>query len=274
MHLLFKFVIFIGLVNIFSFIAGSVLHAFGFSFTICMLASCGIDMILCILVIYLVLLKPLDSLYISLRDIDFDRDIIDFSKLDSLQLSGAKEVKFLQNKFKYLLDIITERINRVNSQTYKSEHDSLTGLYNRTHLEVVKTTYEMQEKFSIIFVDVNNLKKMNDEFGHEAGDALLRNATRRLNFWINYGDVYRVGGDEFMVVVLNRDSSYVEKLIDMWYTNVGVLNRDSDGFKCALSYGVAHGVKGSSFDIVQTEADERMYNMKVSIKKEFGEPLR
>lgn len=226
------------------------------------------------LLMYKYLISPLCKLYDALKIIDFEKDIIDFSKLDDLESSGFKEMRGIQEKFKYLLDIITERINRVNSQTYKSEHDGLTGCYNRVHLDVVKGTYEVQKSVCVIFIDVNNLKRMNDEFGHEAGDALLRSAAAKLTFWQNYGDVYRMGGDEFMIVVVNKSREYVEKLINMWYPTVGQLNRDSDGFKCVLSYGVAYGSQYCNFDAVQKQADEIMYDMKVALKKKFGEPMR
>ena len=218
--------------------------------------------------------KPINNLHNALNIIDFDKDIIDLSKLDQMEVSGFKEIQFIIIKFKYLLDIITERINRVNSETYKSEHDGLTGCYNRVHLDNVKSMYEYSQSCCIIFIDVNNLKRMNDEFGHEAGDSLLKSAAYKLNFWSNYGDVYRMGGDEFMIVVLNKTSDYVNKLIDQWYPSVGQLNRDTDGFKCVLSYGVAFGTRGCNFDALMKKADDTMYKMKVALKKKFGEPMR
>lgn len=233
--------------------------------------------ICCVLgfLLYTRILNPLEKLYIALNVIDFDKEVIDFSKLDSLDCNGSiNEMQSITNKFKYLLDIITERINRVNSESYKSEHDGLTNCYNRVHLDNMKNMYECSKSVTIIFIDVNNLKRMNDEFGHEAGDALLKSAAFKLGFWNNYGDVYRMGGDEFMIVVLNKNVDYMNKLVNQWYPTVGQLNRDTDGFKCVLSYGVAHGQQGCNFDALQKQADDKMYDMKVALKKKFGEPLR
>lgn len=217
---------------------------------------------------------PIAKLYRCLNIIDFNNDIIDCSKLDYITESGFKEIKLITHKFKYLIDVIAERINRINLYTYKSEHDELSGLYNRTHLEKVKGNYEMQSTFNIIFIDVNNLKRMNDEFGHEAGDLLIRSTAKALNYWDSYGDVYRVGGDEFMVVIVNKSPERVKNMILQWYPTVGLLNKDSDGFKCVLSYGFASGVRNDDFNLVQKAADDRMYKMKIAIKKKFGEPLR
>lgn len=225
-------------------------------------------------VFYLYIFKSLSGLYEALKIIDFDKDVIDFSKLDSLGVTGAKEIRFITTKLKYLLDILTERINKVNSETYKSEHDGLTGCYNRVRLDKTKSFYECSNSVAIVFIDVNNLKRMNDEFGHEAGDSLLRSAASKLTFWSSYGDVYRMGGDEFMIVLVNKSKNDVKKLVNTWYPTVGQLNRDSDGFKCVLSYGVAFGTKGCNFDALQKVADDRMYDMKVALKKKFGEPMR
>ena len=132
----------------------------------------------------------------------------------------------------------------------------------------------MQRSCVVIFIDVNNMKRMNDECGHEAGDALIRNAAAKLKFWDKYGDVYRVGGDEFMIVVCNQTQQFVENVISKWYPTVGLLNRESDGFKCVLSYGIASGSQYCNFDDVMKRADDLMYDMKVALKKKFGEPLR
>ena len=220
------------------------------------------------------LIRPLTSLHTALSVIDFSKDVIDFSKVDTLEKTGFPEMQEIIDKFKYLLGIITERINRVNDARYQSEHDELSGCYNRMHLERVKTQYETEESFAIIFIDVNNLKRMNDVFGHDAGDALIKAAARKLQFWNTYGDVYRMGGDEFMIVVCNVSQQTLKEYIDNWYPTVGVLNRDGDGFKCVLSYGVSYAKKGKDFDTQQKLADDRMYDMKVAIKKKFGEPMR
>jgi diguanylate cyclase (GGDEF)-like protein len=220
------------------------------------------------------ILIPIVKLYNALKAVDFNESVVDFSKLDSLDPSGFEEIRKITEKFKYLLDIITERINKINKATFKSEHDGLSGCYNRVRLESVKNTYELAKSVAVIFIDVNNLKRMNDEFGHDAGDSLIKSAANKLSFWDAYGDVYRMGGDEFMIVILNQPPKRVNEILDRWYPTVGQLNRSSDSFKCVLSYGVAFGQKGCNFDEVQKQADDRMYEFKVAIKKKFGEPMR
>ena len=103
---------------------------------------------------------------------------------------------------------------------------------------------------------------------------MLRTAATKLRFWDDFGDVYRLGGDEFLVVVPDEPLSNINKLIATWYPKVGVLNRSTDEFKCVLSYGVASGVMGDNFDEVMEKADVKMYEMKKAIKKKFNETMR
>lgn len=217
---------------------------------------------------------PMYQLYKAIKDVDFTKTNIDFTRLDRLTPKGAKVSRTIIHKFKSLTDVLCDRITEVNTVTDSSERDGLTGCYNIKHLENVKYQYEQANNFIIIFIDVNNLKRMNDTFGHEAGDKLIINAAQKLQFWDKYGEVYRMGGDEFMITIKNIPSQQVKQLLNTWYPTVGVLNRASDGFRCVLSCGVAEGSYGTNFDIVQKLADDRMYNMKVAIKKQFGEPMR
>lgn len=218
--------------------------------------------------------KPVNNLYEALKNIDFDSSVVDFTALDNLQVDkkSTEVLDRLTVKTKYLADIITSRINDVNYEVFKAEHDELSGCYNRQHLDRVKSFYE-ENKFAIIFIDVNNLKRMNDEFGHEAGDNLLKNAANKLSFWNTYGDVYRMGGDEFMIVTTNISEELMNEYIKEWYPTVGQLNRETDPFKCVLSYGLSFGTLGDDFGKIQKIADNRMYEMKIQLKKKFGEPL-
>lgn len=227
------------------------------------------------LINYRRLVKPISKLHTALKTVNFNFDIIDCANLDTLEVNNSyKEITFIIDKFKYLLDIISERINKVNSEVYKSEHDALTKCYNRVYLQKMKGIYETSTCYTVCFIDVNNLKRMNDEFGHKAGDILLKTAADKLVSWSNIADVYRLGGDEFMLVIRNMNFKQVDKMIRDWYPTVGLLNRTSDGFKCVLSYGLAQGYRGSNFDLVMKEADEKMYDMKVALKRKFGEPMR
>ena len=230
--------------------------------------------LIAIFILYLRWVKPTKQLRQAVEIIDFNNNSVDFTLLDSLQFTGNKDIQVIHTKCIDLTNIVCDRINKVNEAIDNGSKDGLTGCLNMAYLNQHKSEYENCNDFTIIFIDVNNLKRMNDEFGHEAGDALLKNATKKLKFWRDYGDVYRVGGDEFMIVITDTTVKRIKEWIGAWYPRTGMLNRDSDGFKCVLSYGVARGTRGDDFDKIRNIADERMYDMKVKLKQKFGEPMR
>lgn len=220
-----------------------------------------------------VFILPLKKLKNALKPIDFNADYVDFTKLDTLKLN-SKDLNYLISKYQYLADNVTTRVKKVNEEVDKSTHDNLSGCYNRTYLERMSGIYHSKDSLFVLFIDVNNLKKMNDIFGHEAGDALIKSAAEKLSFWNKYGDVYRMGGDEFMVVIPNIPEKRCIEYINSWYPTVGNLNRHTDEFRCMLAIGWAYGGKLSDVDKLQKLADERMYEHKKKIKAKYGEEMR
>lgn len=216
--------------------------------------------------------RPLHKLIEALKPIDFELDCIDFQKLDELEYYD-KDMQFILDKFHYLSDAVSIRIDAVNKALAVSETDGLTGCKNRIYLDNKKGEYAGCKYVFVIYIDVNNLKKMNDIYGHEAGDVLIKTAAEKLKYWDKFGDVYRMGGDEFMVVLANIKPADCEKMIRSWYPTVGAINRKSDGFQCRLAYGTAWGEKFANFDDIMKQADARMYEHKKKIKLKLGEPL-
>ncbi|MBQ5310782.1 MAG: GGDEF domain-containing protein [Oscillospiraceae bacterium] len=150
-----------------------------------------------------------------------------------------------------------------------STHDELTGCHNRTLLESKIPEYEKHSDYAVIFFDVNNLKMVNDVHGHNAGDEVLVKAAEQLSFWHKYGDLYRVGGDEFIVVVTNMSDTKLSFIADDWYKDLPPLNEgDGDDFVCCLSFGICYHTASDriTFKDVMDNADEKMYEMKKRIK--------
>ena len=91
--------------------------------------------------------------------------------------------------------------------THEAHHDTLTGLPNRTllldRLELERARADRSGRaFAVMFIDLDDFKRVNDSLGHDAGDDLLREASRRLQATLRPTDtVARLGGDEFVVLV-------------------------------------------------------------------------
>ena len=122
----------------------------------------------------------------------------------------AKQI--IQNRKPLIIGIcvnITEEIKKQERIEFLAYHDPLTGLVNRTFLKMeletlTKINKRDNKKLAIIFIDLDNFKFINDTFGHEAGDELLIEISKRLQSLVRGSDIVaRIGGDEF-VIILNH----------------------------------------------------------------------
>lgn len=167
-------------------------------------------------------------------------------------------------------NVINARTMLMKPIEHLSTHDKLTGVYNRIKLESKIPEYERYSDYAIIFFDVNNLKKINDIHGHHAGDKILIDVSNQLRFWHKYGYLYRIGGDEFIVVVTNMPETRLDSIVHDWYSTLPILNEEyKDDFVCNLSYGIYYKTVSSpmSFKEVMEHADVQMYEMKKAKKK-------
>ena len=110
------------------------------------------------------------------------------------------------------MDLVRDMGEYSKTLQAEKEHDALTGLYNKgKFLAMKKSLFRNQKTIAVFNMDVNNLKHMNDEHGHEAGDRLIIKAAESLKK-IEARNIipFRVGGDEFVVVAIHVSSSFVK----------------------------------------------------------------
>ncbi len=156
---------------------------------------------------------------------------------------------------------------------YESEHDQLTGLYNKgKYMSMMESFFPKCEKIAIYNMDVNYLKRTNDTLGHEAGDALIVKAAKSLKT-VESDKVYgfRMGGDEFMMIAWDLEESEAEAIKKEWEINLNTINRTSDDTECVIACGLAYGSGDFDLKALLKTADELMYENKVAIKISRGE---
>ncbi len=148
--------------------------------------------------------------------------------------------------------------------------DELTGLANRRkYEEYMKELETHTEKYCILCFDLNLLKKINDTYGHEKGDELIKRFADVLReVYSLYGITARIGGDEFVAILNNVSVQETEKLISDMLILIETKNKEDDILKLSTAYGYAMSdeVADSNPHIIYKLADDRMYEYKKKSK--------
>lgn len=152
---------------------------------------------------------------------------------------------------------------------YLATHDELTGLYNQRAYQQEKLK-KRESPFAVIYVDVNNLKYINDNIGHEAGNEIIIATARQIENL--FDEVFRTGGDEFIAIVENISIKKADKVLakkrEDFYTALDKLSRESkiNGLVYAASFGYAYSDGSRSYEETATEAENAMYEEKKAYK--------
>ena len=148
--------------------------------------------------------------------------------------------------------------------------DELTGLANRRKCEEYMKELETHtEKYCILCFDLNLLKKINDTYGHEKGDELIKRFADVLReVYSLYGITARTGGDEFVAILNNVSVQETEKLISDMLILIETKNKEDDILKLSTAYGYAMSdeVADSNPHIIYKIADDKMYECKKKSK--------
>ena len=148
--------------------------------------------------------------------------------------------------------------------------DELTRLHNRRYcMEYMnKLREERNFKYTVICFDLNNLKTVNDTYGHAKGDVLIRSAAEVIaETFESYGVVARMGGDEFVAVIGTADEEKLASLMKEFVQNIDRKNRVIKDLNMSIAYGYASGSQSDSdIEKVYQAADDRMYEKKKQMK--------
>ena len=154
---------------------------------------------------------------------------------------------------------------------YLAHHDPLTKLPNRLLLEdrlshAIKTAHRNRSRLAVMFLDLDNFKKINDTLGHEYGDAILSDVANRLQGCLREGDtVARFGGDEFIIVLeqisdTDRVMGVADKILETIYTP---MTHKGKSVLISTSIGISiYPDDGSKAETLLRHADAAMYSAK------------
>lgn len=150
-------------------------------------------------------------------------------------------------------------------------HDQLTGLFNRTAFAEHTGALEfLPEQCIVIVMDLNNLKSCNDKLGHSKGDIYIKESARMIEEC--FGDIgrcYRMGGDEFYVLVENASPSLCRERLKSLKERVAKCDKVGEGFRMGIACGFKMYDRHMDYDINETarRADKVMYQEKFAMKE-------
>jgi diguanylate cyclase (GGDEF)-like protein/PAS domain S-box-containing protein len=162
----------------------------------------------------------------------------------------------------YLMDITDRKISAERLQ-FLSTHDSLTGLYNRAYFDQIldQEANQPTQPLSMLVLDVNELKRVNDTWGHAVGDVLLKNIANVLQRAMRGEDIVaRIGGDEFVVVMPSTDREAAGKVVARIQAAILSHNEShTDHPPISIAIGCATVNTNEALVDAMKRADEAMY---------------
>ena len=208
-------------------------------------------------------LKKLTEASVKLANREYDVEIAP---------SNTHEIKLLSNAFENMALQLKEHEKLQHLLAYR---DSLTGLRNTNSYWTWITDFdkEIENKemvFGVLVLDINYLKETNDRYGHDVGNKLIVSAAHIISTVFKRSPVFRIGGDEFLVILQNRDLEELEELLKKFNeecTNTLVAT-DKETIPVSIAKGFARydGKRDATFIDVFNKADDAMYENKREMK--------
>ena len=160
------------------------------------------------------------------------------------------------------LSILLRNRDMVHKLDVISHRDALTGVMNR-RAYIEESTHRLYRPTAILFADVNGLKQVNDTLGHEEGDKLIRSVANVMSALFGTESVYRLGGDEFLIIEETPDRAGAEALVKKLKEGF-----ERENLSVAIGLEFSNG-DGEEIDQLVKAADEQMYRIKEMMHREM-----
>ena len=254
--------------------------------TITLLAAVGL------LIVYFFFSRPLKKISKVASSFDNNNPESTHQDFKDLKVKTRDELGDLTNAIKAMEEGVVQRINELvelntalidsEKQTEKmtvlANRDALTSVGSKTayDIEVEKINEQIANKeevtFGIAMIDLNYLKNTNDAYGHIAGDEALIKLANVICLTFKHSPVYRIGGDEFVVILRNNDYKNAFKLIDEFNERIqdSIANqklKKQERISAAIGFASYNARADKCVDDVFKRADEKMYCRKRKMKE-------
>lgn len=261
--------------------------------TLRQMAGMFIILVLCVLVMmwyihkrYISKLSHLQSNireYATIKDpaivTTIKKDVMGSDEIAALSMQIAAMIIELENYMTNLwvtareLSSTKKQADELNKLAHK---DALTGIRNKTAYdnEVKRLEWALDDgytKFGIAMIDLNFLKRINDTYGHEQGNVAIKKLCRMVCDIFAHSPVFRIGGDEFVVILENEDYDNIESLIQKFNAELDKIARDKtleywERISASIGYALYDPDTDNSVNNVFKRADKAMYMRKKEMK--------
>lgn len=186
-------------------------------------------------------------------------EIIGFIGADNYREEEKDDTEFLIISVAGFLSFRMANSILLDRLVFMADHDTLTSAFNRNAMISMEVEYASRSgSIGIVFIDLNGLKEVNDNYGHDAGDQLLIRASRFIARHYGIQNLYRAGGDEFVVMIPYIDSKQFDEKKEQFLRELS----EENNLNMATGFVWISDMKDISEAI--KEADSRMYKDKVA----------
>ena len=236
------------------------------------------------LLVLFFIIKPVQTLTKTANEFT-KGDGTGLDKFSKIKINTKDEIEDLANSMKkmeadinhYISDLLSTTTKlegaerKADELKYIADRDALTGLMNkRSYFEKEEALNEKikqgKAKFAVSMIDLNDLKVTNDSLGHEKGDILIKAISNIIKKVFALSSIYRVGGDEFVVISENEDYHNIKKLKNLFLTVVEQSSEDVIKLSAAIGTAFYNPDEDNNVEDVFKRADSEMYKMKKKMK--------
>lgn len=195
--------------------------------------------------------------------------VINIDNLNNVDAFTNKDIELIEFLVKQL-EASIKNVLLLNELKYALRTDELTDVYNRRYFEEllekeIKRARRYGNNFSLILIDLDDFKPINDNYGHKMGDKVLKYFADVLKKNLRDTDVVaRLGGDEFVLLLHGADENKSEGKIG--FIKNYLRENPFEEIVIDFSYGICEYRDGMDIDTIMTKADDKMYEQK-RIKK-------
>lgn len=210
--------------------------------------------------------KSIESLVMEMPNIHTDNEV---RALAQAIVKMSKDIK------RYVINIIQAE-NQAKELSELANRDALTGIRNKLAYdkEVKKIEWEIGSgnlDYGVAVIDLNFLKRINDTFGHDKGNIAIKKLCALVCTIFDHSPVFRIGGDEFVVIIKGQDFAVVDQLIAKFDKTIAQISEDQtldywERISAALGFSRFNPQTDNCFESMFRRADQEMYKRKKAMK--------